>query len=61
MTDTEPSLESLEAASLVAFHGWRARHPEMTLPEEASLIFLSGFAAGAVHGVKLAQALEEKL
>ena len=60
MTDTEPSLESLEAASLVAFHGWRARYPNMDLPDGASLIFLSGFAAGALHGAKLAAALEEK-
>lgn len=56
----EPTLESMQAASLVAFHRWRARHPEMNLPELASSVFLAGFAAGACHGVKLADAMENK-
>jgi hypothetical protein len=50
----EPTLEQMQAASLMAFHRWRARYPGMDLPEHASAIFLAGFAAGACHGVKLA-------
>jgi hypothetical protein len=53
MSAGEPTLESIQAASVLAFHRWRASHPEMNLPEGASSVFLAGFAAGAVHGVKL--------
>ena len=49
----EPTLEQVQAASTIAFHRWHARYPSMRLPEEGSAIFLAGFAAGMVFGVKL--------
>lgn len=58
--NTYPTLESIQTASLLAFHRWCARHPEMSLPELASSVFLAGFAAGTSHGVKLVQEHRDK-